>query len=88
MKTSMELVATALQDAINGEPPPSFRSSEFAELLQASRAIAMGGSAGHYPMADYAQIGSLTLSLLVNRQLASMNAEREIAMARDRARPL
>ena len=88
MKTDFEIVAVALEQMINGDPAPSIRTPEFAELISAARCIATSTYAGGYQQSAYAQIGCRALALLVNRLVASMNAEREIALARDRSRPL
>lgn len=88
MKTAFEIVAVALEQIINGESLPSFRSVEFTDLLDATRSIAASRPGGGYQQAEYAQIGNRALQLLLLRLMSSMDAERCLAIMRDNEKPL
>ena len=88
MKTSLEIVSDALRQMINGEPAPSIKSPEFADFMTAASAIATPGADGAYQQSLYASVGANALQLVLLRLNASVNAEREIALMRDKSRPM
>ena len=79
MKTNIDTVAQHIEAAILGEPPLSFKDPVSSELVR---------TVGALTVRDVYQIGALTLQLMLDRQLASAHAEREIRLMRDRSQPL
>lgn len=67
----------------SGEPAPTFRSQEFADLVAAARSIAEQGRG-----ATYEAIGRRALELILCSLSASMQGERTVALMRDNARPM
>lgn len=84
-----EIIAAALADLIGGNPGPSFRSPEFAQLLLAVKAVVESPpDAAGYPHINYAAIGARALDLLMVRVFSNLHAERALANMFDSARGL
>lgn len=78
-KTNLEILSNALAQAINGEPAPSFRSEDFAEILAAAGHLTQGD----FQNADMARLGLEAVKLIGARLVAGMHSERAMAMMRD-----
>jgi hypothetical protein len=75
----LDQITTALEQAIQGEPAPSFNSPEFRQLVSAISSIT--GAADN--RLESRLIGRKALSLLLSRLNASMQSERAVAVMRD-----
>ena len=74
-----EIVKQHLNAAINGDCATSFKDPAATALLRSMAALS--------PM-ELCEIGLITVSILLDRQLASAHAEREIQLMRDRSQPM
>ena len=72
-------IAHHIEAAIQGEPPLSFKDPLATKLVR---------SLGTLTTREIYQIGLKTVSVLLDRQLASAHAEREIRLMRDISQPL
>ncbi|WP_096699134.1 hypothetical protein [Polaromonas sp. AER18D-145] len=75
----IDTIAHHIQAALHGESPLSFKDPAAGSLVR---------SIGALTAREIYQIGSLTIQLMLARQLASAHAEREIRLMRDRSQPL
>jgi len=84
MTTELDQITTALAQAMQGEPAPSFKSQEFLRLIGAVNALTNTDNIGE-PLTRlvHEQIGLKALQLLLDRMSASMHSERAVAMMRD-----
>lgn len=78
MKTT-EMIKQQLTAAINGDCATSFKDPAATALVRSMATLS--------PRELY-EIGLITVSVLLDRQLASAHAEREIRLMRDRSQPL
>ena len=79
MKTNVDILASHIEAALQGEPPLSFKDPA---------AIEMARRIGTLTAIEIYQIGAAAIQIVLARQLASAHAEREIRLMRDRAQPL
>lgn len=82
MKFNIEIISSALEQVINEEPAPSFRSPEFADLIAAIRGIANQAAPEVHQRLLYEQIGRNAVLLLLARLTASMGVERTVSIMR------
>lgn len=83
MKLNLEIVSGALEQVINDEPAPSFRSPEFADLIAAIRGISNEATTPEaHQRLLFEQIGRKAVLLLLDRLTASMGAERTVSIMR------
>lgn len=76
MEANIEIISQALAQAINGEPAPTFRSDDFAQILKASGHITGPSFDGTAKDEALAQIGLQAIKLIAARLVASMHSER------------
>lgn len=88
METNTELLKSELSQIINGEPCPSFRSPEFAQILGAISDLTNPDANGEVKQHQMADIGLQAIKLINTRMLASMVSERAMALMRDKGNPL
>lgn len=79
MKNVTENIITAIETAMQGEPPPSFNDPAAGELVRAISALSPR---------DIFDIGAQTLQIILARNLAGAHTEREITLLRDKSNPL
>jgi exonuclease I len=79
--TQFATILTALEQAITGEPAPSFCSPEFRELLSAVTAL-MAPGIGPREHVIHEKLGRAAMTMLLDRLQASMTAERTLAIMR------
>lgn len=89
MNAHINNVSTAINHLIDGEPLPSFKSVEFALIMLAINELTEPSSENliHRSLA-FEELGRRAIETLLNRISASMNAEREIAIIKDKEIPL
>ncbi len=87
MKNKMITINTAIEGLLNGEPVPHFTTDEFKDVIEASTAIADGGT-DPFSVAIFASIGRKAVLMLLDLHLASMHAQREISLMRDSSKPI
>jgi hypothetical protein len=81
--TQIAKITTALEQAISGEPAPSFRSDEFRVSINAVTALtASSDHSDPQKQFLYEQVGRAALSLLLDRFQASMIAQRTLSIMR------
>lgn len=82
MKNNIQIITTHLEQVVNSEPAPAFMSQEFRDLVSATSSIA--GNVGRDPIQDaiFEAIGRRAVSLLLDRLMASMSAERTLSIMR------
>jgi hypothetical protein len=81
--TQILTITNALAQAMCGEPAPSFRSAEFRTTISALTALTAPGAAiDAHGLHLHEQVGRVALSLLLDRFLAAMTAERAVAIMR------
>ncbi|WP_155885272.1 hypothetical protein [Acidovorax sp. JHL-9] len=79
--TNFEHITQVLEQTIDGEPIPTFRSPAFAALIAAASAISASPQ-------DCEKLGRSCCLMLLDRLSASMHGEREIQLLKDSSRPL
>jgi hypothetical protein len=81
--TQVATITAALEQFINGEPSPSFGSPEFRKLLSALTALTVPGiRIDPKALLMHEQVGRAAMSLLLDHLMASMTAERAVAIMR------
>lgn len=76
---NLETIAHYIESAMQGEPPQSFKDHSASALVRTIATLT--------PQ-ELFQIGSMTVQIILARQLASAHAEREIQILRDNAQRL
>lgn len=79
MTTNIEIIETALEQLIDGHSAPTFEGPHFANLIDAIKS---------FPPAEYHLIGARTLTILLDRLLAGMVAERTLQVMRGGENPI
>jgi len=87
-KTNIEKIINAIGQMIDGEPLPSVRSDEFKLLVDAANFQTCDSQSLLEHRAMLETIGMRTVTMLLERMSASMHAERELAILRDKSNPL
>lgn len=82
--TNQEIISTAINASLNGDPLPSYLSDEFKTLLDA---IIQIGESPNRSMA-YSDIGRFVVDNLLSRMSASINAEKEIQIIKNKGEGL
>lgn len=78
---NFEYITQVLEQTIDGEPIPTFRSPAFVALIAAASSIAASPQ-------DSEKLGRACCLMLLDRLSASMHGEREIKLLKDSSRPL
>lgn len=82
--TNQEIISTAISASLNGDSLPSYKSDEFRSLLDA---IIQIGDSPNRAMA-YSDIGRSVIDNLLSRMSASINAEKEIQIIKNKGEGL
>lgn len=87
MLNQINNISAAIDNSLNGDSLPSFKSAEFETLLLS---ITQLGKSEYEELRSIAfeEIGRRVVENILNRMSASMNAEREIAIIKDKGLPL
>ncbi len=75
----LEIVSALVKAALQGEPALSFKDPLATGLIRSIRELTAK---------ETYQVGMQVLNFLLDRQMASAHAEREISIMRDNAKPL
>ena len=82
-------ILTALRALLHGDPMPSMRDPAFAVLMSSIDALSRqtNGEAARLQAANQRLLGLCAAGLLHSQLIASMHAERELALMRQCVRP-
>jgi hypothetical protein len=75
MKTNIATILNELAHLIEGDPAPSFKSTETTDLVSAMASL-------EFPT-DHARVGAAVVEMLLGRLKATAIAERELALIND-----
>jgi hypothetical protein len=88
MINNIATVNAAIEQAIQGEAAPGFSTAEFKGLMDATTCILNSVGSDPFKQAIFESIGRKAVLALLDRNMASMAAERELCILRDNARPV
>jgi len=80
-------ISAAINNSLNGDSLPSFKSAEFESLLLSITQLGDTEYSGLRSVA-FEEIGRRVVENILNRMSASINAEREISIIQDKGFPL